>query len=94
MLNETAEQKEQRIFEFYKKELLVLAGYGKEDSLRFNCIEYTCSFPEIDPYKMAAVLVGYGIKIIFDDSSISKADNKRKENKVRRLVAELNKAEA
>lgn len=86
MLQETAEQKEKRIFEHYKKDLLVLAGYGKDDWLRFNCIEYTCSFPKIDPYKMAAVLVGWGIKIVFDDSSISRAENKRKENKVRRLV--------
>ena len=100
MLNETAEQKERRIFEFYKKDLLALADYGKNkgyyegDSLRFNCIEYTCSFPEIGPDKMAAVLVGFGVKIVFGDSAISKADNKRKENKVRRLVVEQNKAEA
>ena len=86
MLQETAEQKEARMFEAYKKDLLVLAGYGKDDWLRFICIEYTCSFPKIDPYKMAVELIGWGIKIVFDDSSISIAENKRKENKVRRLV--------
>ena len=90
MLQETAEQKEQRLFDFYKNDLLLLADDGKKNwkcaCLRFNCIEYVCSFPKIDPYKMAAVLVGWGIKIVFDDSSISQAENKRKENKVRRLV--------
>lgn len=82
MLNETAEQKEQRIFEHYKKDLLALADYGNKDHLRFNCIEYICHFPQIDPYIMAATLQTYGIRIDFDDSAISKAENERKRRKV------------
>lgn len=85
MLNETKEQREIRIFNFYKKDLEKLSK--DNNSVRFICIEYVCSFPEIDPYKMAAVLSAEGIKIIYDDSSISKAENQKKERKVKRMIA-------
>lgn len=85
MLNETKEQKEIRMFNFYKRDLEKL--YKENKFLRFNVIEYLCSFPEIDPYKMAAALSAEGIKIVYDDSSISKAGNEKKERKVKRMIA-------
>ena len=85
MLNETKDQKEIRMFNFYKKELVKLSKYN--NSVRFICIEYLCSFPKIDPYKMAAVLSAEGIKIVYDDSSISKAENEKKERKVKKMIA-------
>lgn len=89
MLNETPEQKEKRMFESYKRDLIRLHNTPPVlDSLRFPCVEYVCRCPQIDPYKMAAALVSEGIKIIFDDSAISKAENKRKENKLLRLLKE------
>ena len=57
---------------------------------RFNTLEYTCRFaPDgyvLNPYQMAADLYNEGIKIYFDDSSISVSENKTKENKVMRLI--------
>lgn len=52
---------------------------------RFNVVQYLCSFPKIDSYKMAAVLMQDGFSIAFDDSSISTAENQRN----RRCVYEL-----
>lgn len=85
MLKETKEQKENRMFNFYKKDLGELSR--KNNFLRFNVIEYVCRFPGIDPYKMAATLSAEGVKIVFDDSSISTAENKRKERKAKKLIA-------
>ena len=86
MLSETAEQKERRIFEVYKNRLLVNAGYGKDDWTRFCVIQYLCYFPKIDPYKMAVALAEYGVKILFDNSAISKAENEQQERKFYRLL--------
>lgn len=84
MLKETREEKQKRIFEFYKKDLEKL---GKEHKkIRMICIEYTCHFPKIDPFKMAAALSHDGHKILFDDSSISAEENKRKERKLEKLL--------
>lgn len=45
MMNETVEQKEIRMFNFYKKDLEKL---GKENGyIRMNVIEYVCSFPKL-----------------------------------------------
>lgn len=85
MKNETKEQKEIRMFNFYKKYLEKLNE--KNNFIRFNVIEYVCSFPKINPYKMAATLSAEGIKIVYDDSSISRVENERKERKVKRLTA-------
>lgn len=87
MINETPEQKEKRMFDSYKKDLIRLHNTPPlTDALRFNCIEYVCRFPAINPYKMAVALVAEGIKIVFDDSSISKAENQAKERKVKKLL--------
>lgn len=79
-VNEIKEEKETRIFNGYKKRL------SKDGKTRFNAIEYLCGFPHIDPYKMAASLMNDGVIILFDDTSISHAENKRKERKVLKLV--------
>lgn len=78
--NETAQEKEYRIFKAYKKIL------SKDRETRFNVVEHVCRFPQIDPYKMAASLINDGITVLFDDTSISVTENKRKERKVLKLV--------
>lgn len=83
MRKETAEQKEIRIFNIYKKDLEKL---GKEHGqIRMNCIEYVCSFPKINPFKMAKTLKDDGYNILFDDSSISRAENEKKRRKVEKI---------
>lgn len=85
MRNETAAEKEKRMFEFYKNDLERL---GKEmGQVRMNVIEYVCSFPKINPYKMAASIVFDGFKVVFDDSSISQEENERKRKAVEKLTA-------
>lgn len=65
MRNETTQEKEKRIFEVYKKDLQKLA-HGTDKKIRFLAIEYVCSFPKIDPYKMAKALQNDGYTLIFD----------------------------
>ena len=80
MRKETAEQKELRIFNIYKKDLEKL---GQEHGqIRMICIEYVCSFPKINPFKMAKTLKDDGYNILFDDSSISRTENEKKRRKV------------
>lgn len=83
MLNETREQKEIRIFNFYKKDLEKLAGNAE---IRFQCIEYVCYFPKIDPFKMGKSILQDGFKIIFDDSSISEKENKQKKMRLEKCL--------
>lgn len=68
---------EKRIFEIYKRELIEVAEISRagKNELRFNGIQYLCSFPSIDPVKMAASLQHDGFTILYDDSSISKQEN-------------------
>lgn len=83
-MNETAEQKEMRIFNFYKKDLEEL---GKEHGqIRMICIEYVCSFPKINPFEMAKTLKDDGYNILFDDSSISRAENEKKRRKIEKIA--------
>lgn len=80
MTNETAEQKEIRMFNFYKKDLEKL---GKENGyIRMNVIEYVCGFPKINAFEMAKTLKDDGYNILFDDSSISRTENEKKRRKV------------
>jgi hypothetical protein len=84
MMGETAEQKKIRIFNLYKKDLEKL---GKEHGqIRMICIEYVCSFPKINPFKMAKALKDSGYNVVFDDSSISRAENEKKKRKVEKFV--------
>ena len=50
------------------------------------CIEYVCSFPKINPFKMARTLKDDGYNILFDDSSISRAENEKKRRKVEKIA--------
>lgn len=79
---ETQEEKERRIFNHYKNRL----EKGSSEEIRFIGVEYLCSFPKIDPLAMAAAISRDGYKILFDDSSISAEENKRKERKLERLL--------
>lgn len=80
MLNETQVEKEARIFNTYKNDLM------EYNPCRFHVIEYICSFPEIDPYLMAASLIKSGIEIVYDDYSISEEENKKKQRKVKKFL--------
>lgn len=75
--------KERRIFDIYKADLM-----KDGDFTRFNVIQYLCQFTGIDPYEMAASIIADGYKVYFDDSSISTQANKSNEAKVRRLLKE------
>lgn len=84
MRNETAAEKEKRVFEFYKKDL---ERMGEEmGHVRMIVIEYVCSFPKINPFKMAKTLKDDGYNILFDDSSISRAENEKKRRKVEKIA--------
>lgn len=87
-IRETEEQKQERIFQHYKNRLIneVRNASGNE-KIRFNVIEYLCSFPKIDPFVMGASIINEGITILFDDSSISSEENRRKERQVKKLLA-------
>lgn len=49
---------------------------------RYCVIEYVCSFPKLDPVRMAAEMMQEGIKIYFDNYAISDKENKAKERAV------------
>ena len=87
-IRETEEQKQERIFQHYKNRLIneVRDASGNE-KIRFNVIEYLCSFPKINPFVMGASIINEGITILFDDSSISREENRRKERQVKKLLA-------
>ena len=82
---ETKEQKENRLFNIYKKDLIKLAS--DEKKVRFICVQYLCQYPKIDSYIMAASLIKSGIKIVYDNSAISIEENKKAERKVNRLLS-------
>ena len=85
---ETTEEQKERVFNHYKNRLITeVREASQNQNLRFNGIEYLCSFPEIDPFVMAASIIKDGITILFDDTSISKKDNQAKERKVNKLLA-------
>ena len=74
------DKKENQIFNHYKSRIEKEAGINGK--IRFNVVEYLCSFPHIDPYHMAQSLRLEGYEIAFDDSSISKLNNLIKRKKV------------
>lgn len=84
---ETTEEQKERIFQYYKQDLIKTKELSKNIGLRFNVIEYVCSFPKINPFIMAASITNEGITILFDDSSISREENRRKERQVKKLLA-------
>lgn len=84
MIIETAEEKRERIFDFYKKDLIKLTNNSTRP-IRFNCIEYVCRFPKINPFEMAKALKNDGYDFVFDDSSISRKENDRKRKAVEKF---------
>lgn len=92
MILSAKEDKARRIFGSYKRDLIRTAEIsGRPQELRYNCIEYVCQFPGIDPVEMAASLQNDGFTILFDDSSISakaNAANRAAVNKTARRAAQ------
>lgn len=85
---ETTEEQDERVFQSYKNRLTTeVRNASKNEDIRFNVIEYLCSFPKIDPFVMAASLIKDNIVILFDDTSISKKENQAKERRVNKLLA-------
>lgn len=81
---ETAAQRGIRLFGFYKRRLLALAG---GEPLRWVCVQYLCSFPGISPYDMGAELMAEGVEIIYDDTAITRAENAAERRRVQRAYA-------
>ena len=46
---------------------------------RYGVIQYVCSFPNLDPVRMAAAIMREGIKVYFDNMNISDRENKAQE---------------
>jgi len=84
---ETKEQKETRIFNHYSKRLKERGGMNGR--IRFNVIQYVCSFPGLDPVEMAACLQRDGFTILYDDSSISARENAAHRRQVEKVAAAL-----
>lgn len=79
-MKETESEKKIRIFNHCKERLIKESQHNGK--IRFIVIEYLCKYPKIDPYRMAQSLKNDGYLIIFDDSSISRLENKIKYKKV------------
>lgn len=75
-----------RMFNAYKKQLIKIAGLAGHNAIRFNCVQYLCSFPKINPVEMAASLQNDGHIILFDDSSISVAENRANQKSVNKAA--------
>lgn len=76
----TEKENTNRIFNYYKERLI--KENQPNGKIRFIVIEYLCRYSKIDPYRMAQSLKNDGYLIIFDDSSISRLENKIKYKKV------------
>ena len=82
------EVSKEAMFETFKRYLMtddVRPGKVKQ-WIRYNVVQYLCSFPKLDPDEMAAALMREGVEIRFDDSSISAADNAKHQRRVMRIV--------
>lgn len=75
-----------RIFELYKNRIIEERHETCGNGIRFNAIQYLCSFPNLDPVEMSASLILDGYQILFDDSSISKEENERNRRIVEQFV--------
>lgn len=74
------------MFEHYKTRLIKECATVNPHGIRFNCIQYLCSFPGINPVEMAASLQNDGCNILFDDSSISRKENDANRSRVNRAA--------
>lgn len=72
------------LFDIYKRRLLLISSqYGY---IRFIVIQYLCQFPKISAHEMAASLARDEVKIVYDDSTISKTENERHRRAVNNLL--------
>lgn len=76
------------MFNHYKNRL-INESRSNPNGIRFNCIQYLCQFPGIDPVEMAASLQKSGFTILFDDSSISQKENAANRFKVNKAVKQM-----
>lgn len=78
----------EQMFDAYKRRIMTegLRPGEVRLAIRYNVIQYLCSFPHLDPDDMAAAVIREGIEVKFDDSSISAADNAKHKRRVMRLV--------
>ena len=76
------------MFEAYKRRLMTEGAKPGDvkQFTRYTVIQYLCSFPKLDPDEMAAALINEGMRVDFDDSSISQRENAAHERRVRRLL--------
>lgn len=92
----------EEMFQHYKGLLLTQARNTKQGDrffdgtipplsgwTRYGVIEYVCNCPKLDPVRMAAEMTQEGIKIYYDDTSISNQENKTKESRVLKTVQSL-----
>lgn len=76
-----------KTFEYYKNRLIYEVGEAQD--IRYNVIQYLCSFIGIDPDEMAAALLHEGRGVLFDDSSISAAQNAANRRRVCKLLTRI-----
>ena len=94
MIFEARKIQARRFFNFYKCELKKISKLSRETrEIRYNTIQYVCSFPKIDPAKMAASLHNDGFAILFDDSSISAKENALHRALVNKTIKKLTNEE-
>lgn len=82
-------ENKEKIFLHYKQRLINECAPVNSGAIRFNCIEYLCQFPGIDPVEMATALQHEGHAIMFDDSSIRRDENRAKQRKVNRVFEKM-----
>lgn len=51
--------------------------HKQHEQIRFNVIQYVCSFSGINPFEMAYTLMTENYNVVFDDSSIPKRENEK-----------------
>lgn len=60
----------EEMFAHYKD--YILKGDRVEHPIRFNVVQYVCSFPAIDPYEMAAAIVRGGYQIAYETRQLAR----------------------
>lgn len=78
------DEKQIRLKDYCVKELRRVAIEGtKDDMIRFCAIEYLSHMHKQNPYEIAKELRDvYGYVILFDDTAISREENKKKHKKL------------
>lgn len=76
------------MFDFYKRRIINEVANSNPFGIRFNCIQFLCAAPQLNPFLMAASLQLDGYTILFDDSSISHSENMANMAKVNKATKE------